>query len=801
MTHVEFAGPERGQFFMARGARQGCPASGFLFAMVFDPIFRWLQESIILKKPDNLEFLQPAQCAYADDPAVGSSSLRGLMIALALAFRSVDSIAGLNLNYRKFRWVQYGTVWRDSLQVPWDANCSTRQICWNHACSSVLKQARITLSHLHFLGLAPFVAWALIWWAFIPSASRHVVELQYAPTRFSEVLKDQYSSRTQLHSSFRYLSPVMGKRIRCSIHGLLHCECIWYFLSVGPWWHTWRSPKGRKLQLACFWTNFINKTLLGLVLVVLRESWDRSVVIVLLTSNFIWKVSRVLLALGYLLASFASSVTCSVLHKDFTLKNMITSASPRYRNFWKILVIAWKEGFAWWRPSLLHTSTRIRQRVLLNIYLVSHIKTSGCPSPSPDIRIFPKYRWWHSLLMVKLSLDGVWFHDPLIEELMSCLVPSSTPRLIPLSLVLERTPTTLSQWLPRLKHCLFLVTMALWFGMSSRAFISILCMLLVFAWARSRLAHMCNCWHSRVKDPWFSLSTNFDSPCNMCMVTMVFGDECADHAVALGTWGFTSSHNVTTRWIHHNFDATACFDGCHGIDEIWERLQRIRTDRVLCCLFHIMGFSFVFAIGFTVLFCAFHVTYGRVCLLLSASSHWVLASLGSCFFEQVMDRLSSSASAVPSIDDNFEHNMKNPLLECFSSSNQIVFSPPSSWKSTWPWSDCLVILLFFDFVTKKACMILLDASSGTIVHGVSLNLSWFFCGWRIRYTILPSIYVLLLEPFILVRCCITLWLLVELNFSGTFVLSRAGGHQLVHGPGLKYSWKLNYHDGAQLLQQ
>ena len=30
-THVEFAGAERGQFLIARGVRQGCPASGFLF--------------------------------------------------------------------------------------------------------------------------------------------------------------------------------------------------------------------------------------------------------------------------------------------------------------------------------------------------------------------------------------------------------------------------------------------------------------------------------------------------------------------------------------------------------------------------------------------------------------------------------------------------------------------------------------------------------------------------------------------------------------------------------------------------
>ena len=65
---------------MAREVRQGCPASGFLFAMAFDPIFRWLQESNIPRIPDNLDFLQVAQCAYADDLAVASSSFRELMV-------------------------------------------------------------------------------------------------------------------------------------------------------------------------------------------------------------------------------------------------------------------------------------------------------------------------------------------------------------------------------------------------------------------------------------------------------------------------------------------------------------------------------------------------------------------------------------------------------------------------------------------------------------------------------------------------------------------------------------------------
>ena len=113
-THVEFAGAEWGQFLMSRGVRQGCPASGFLFAMAFDPIFRWLQETIIPKNPDNLDFLQPAQCAYADDLAVASSSFRELMSALAPAFRSVDFIAGLNINYLKCCWVQYGNEEHDS---------------------------------------------------------------------------------------------------------------------------------------------------------------------------------------------------------------------------------------------------------------------------------------------------------------------------------------------------------------------------------------------------------------------------------------------------------------------------------------------------------------------------------------------------------------------------------------------------------------------------------------------------------------------------------------------------------------
>ena len=108
---------------MTGGVRLGCPASGFLFAMAFDPIFRWLQETIIPRNPDNLDFLQPVQCAYADDLAVASFSFGELLYALAPVFHSIDCIAGLNLNYRKCCWVLYGNEEHDSLRTWISENC------------------------------------------------------------------------------------------------------------------------------------------------------------------------------------------------------------------------------------------------------------------------------------------------------------------------------------------------------------------------------------------------------------------------------------------------------------------------------------------------------------------------------------------------------------------------------------------------------------------------------------------------------------------------------------------------------
>ena len=125
---------------MARSVRQGCQASGFLFAMAFDPIFRWLQDAIIPRNPPGLDFLQQVPCAGADDFEVAASSFQRLMTALIPAFQTMDQIAGLTLNHRKCCWVQCGSESCQSL-LEWVAtNCEEfREMkivkyarCWHH---------------------------------------------------------------------------------------------------------------------------------------------------------------------------------------------------------------------------------------------------------------------------------------------------------------------------------------------------------------------------------------------------------------------------------------------------------------------------------------------------------------------------------------------------------------------------------------------------------------------------------------------------------------------------------------------
>ena len=51
------------------------------------------------------------------------------------------------------------------------------------------------------------------------------------------------------------------------------------------------------------------------------------------------------------------------------------------------------------------------------------------------------------------------------------------------------------------------------------------------------------------------------------------GNECADHAASLGTFGLVSSHNLSTRWTHHSFDSASCFATCRNLGDVLEKLR------------------------------------------------------------------------------------------------------------------------------------------------------------------------------------------------------------------------------------
>ena len=169
-----------------------------------------------------------------------------------------------------------------------------------------------------------------------------------------------------------------------------------------------------------------------------------------------------------------------IAQRDLTLKNMIahavldaqmnltlslthcnecTQLFNIFVSFWRHAAILPQKSFiARLDHSLLPTPTHVRQLVLLDTCLQSRTKTSACQSSEPDIHIFPKFVPQHvkeamitvdgqlvqmrvlALLMVELLLDGESFHDLSVEEYLSCLVPSSPPRLISLSLVPKHNP-------------------------------------------------------------------------------------------------------------------------------------------------------------------------------------------------------------------------------------------------------------------------------------------------------------------------------------------------------------------------
>ena len=61
---------------LMRGVRQGCPASGYLCTVAFEPVSGWLMSAVLPPEPQRPWFLQRCACAYADDFALATASLR-----------------------------------------------------------------------------------------------------------------------------------------------------------------------------------------------------------------------------------------------------------------------------------------------------------------------------------------------------------------------------------------------------------------------------------------------------------------------------------------------------------------------------------------------------------------------------------------------------------------------------------------------------------------------------------------------------------------------------------------------------
>ena len=74
---------------MLRGVRQGCPASGVLFALCCDPLFRWLAVKVVGPRG--------SLRAFADDLAFVTRSLDLILARLGVAFCVIAGAAGLAL--------------------------------------------------------------------------------------------------------------------------------------------------------------------------------------------------------------------------------------------------------------------------------------------------------------------------------------------------------------------------------------------------------------------------------------------------------------------------------------------------------------------------------------------------------------------------------------------------------------------------------------------------------------------------------------------------------------------------------
>ena len=105
-TNVEYSGAIRGQFAMTRGVRQGYLPSRYLFTTACDPVYRWLMSAALPPEPHRPWFLQRCACAYADDFALATASVRDALSTVAFAFETIYTVTGMCLNHKMCNWIQ-----------------------------------------------------------------------------------------------------------------------------------------------------------------------------------------------------------------------------------------------------------------------------------------------------------------------------------------------------------------------------------------------------------------------------------------------------------------------------------------------------------------------------------------------------------------------------------------------------------------------------------------------------------------------------------------------------------------------
>ena len=158
--------------------------------------------------------------------------------------------------------------------------------------------------------------------------------------------------------------------------------------------------------------------------------------------------------------------------------------------------------------------------------------------------------------------------------------------------------------------------------MSSRVLILILCVLLVYAWARSRLAHMCS-WRLHVSGRCCAPNTAYGLPCNMCMVivgiwvtTVLTMPLHLAHSDSLLVTTLPLVGFIITLMLLRVLMAVTTSARSRNDCNTFEEMQRHFLN---------IGVSVVFIIGFTVPFVHF-AWLMVVCVFCSTFPIWVLAS-------------------------------------------------------------------------------------------------------------------------------------------------------------------------------